>query len=315
MQLFRDFSFALRAARQRPAFTLVLVSALALGIGLTTAIFSVFYGVLLRPLAFHAPERLVLVKESLPKISPVPINLPVPEALEFAQTPAFSDAAIFISTQRNVGGEDRPERVDCLRASARLLPLLGISPVQGRAFTSDEDTHGIHVALVSGSFERSRFDGHSALGETLLLDGVPYQIIGVLPRGLVFPVHGMDQTGASADVWIPLSLTADERAPNDNFSYSLLARIRDGVSLQQARQAAGIVMDRIVRGLPPAIRAFADLHVALLPLRDQMVGDSRRLLALLLGAVGALLLITCLNVSNMLLGRALSRRREMAVRA
>src|SRR5579884_1149580 len=315
MLVLQDLSYALRSARHRPGFTLVLVAALALGIGLTTAIFSVFYGVLLRPLGFHAPERLVLVRERLPKVAPIPINMPAPHALEFAETPAFSDAAVFIETQRNAGGADRPERVDCLRASSRLLPVLGLHPAAGRNFTADEDKRGARVALVSQAYERKRFGGRDPIGQVLLLDGEPYEVIGVLPRGLAFPTHGMDQPGGSAEVWLPLSLTPAERMPNDNFSYSLIARVRDGVTMEQARQAAEVVMKRIANRVPPEVRAMADLHAALLPVREQMVGDSRRLLVLLLGAVGALLLITCLNVSNMLLSRAAARRREIAVRA
>src|SRR5579884_2955550 len=315
MLVLQDLSYALRGARQRPGFTLVLITALALGIGLTTAIFSVFYGVLLRPLAFQAPERLVLVMERLPRLTPAPISMPAPQALEFSESKAFSNAAVFISAQRNAGGADRPERVDCLRASSTLLDVLGISLAAGRNFTAEEDRHSVRVALVSQSFAQQRFGSNDVLGQRLLLDGNPYQIIGVLPRGLVFPTNGMDQAGRNADVWLPLSLTPEERTPNDNFSYSLLARLRAGVTLAQAQQAADAIMNRIPSRLPPEVRTMADLHVALLPLREQMVGDSRRLLVLLLGAVGALLLITCLNVSNMLLSRAVGRRREIAVRA
>ena len=316
MRLLQDFSYALRSARLRPMFTVVLIAALALGIGLTTAIFSVFYGVLLKPLGFREPSRLVLVRERLPQLSPVPVSLPPPEAIELARTPAFADAAIFISAQRNTGGEDRPERVDCLRASSRLLPTLGLTPMEGRNFTSREDETGVRVALISRAFELRRFGSRQAVGETILLDSEPYRIVGVLPAGLVFPTHGMQQTGGSAEVWVPLSLTPEERAPfNSNYRFALVGRIRDGATLDQARGSAAAVMNRIVSRFPPALRTLADVHVALLPLREEIVGDSRRLLFLLLGTVGALLLITCMNVSNMLLSRALARRREMAVRA
>jgi predicted permease len=315
MQFTQDLSFALRSARQRPGFVIVLVGALALGIGLTTAIFSVFYGVLLKPLAFQDPDRLVLIREKLPKLVPIPINMPAPDALEFSQSVVFSDSAIFISAERNLEGGDRPERVNCLRASARLLPLLGVRPLRGRGFSQQEDAAAAPVALISASLERRRFGGVDPLGKTLLLDGQPYQVVGVLPPDLVFPTHGMLQLPGNAEVWIPLSLTAEERGEqNDNYDYSLIGRLRAGLTIQQAQAAERVVVNRIASRLAPEIRAQVDLGVAVLPLKDQIVGDSRRLLFLLLGAVGALLLISCVNVSNMLLSRAYARRRELAVR-
>ncbi|MGI9071952.1 MAG: ADOP family duplicated permease [Bryobacteraceae bacterium] len=312
--LIQDFTFAIRSARHRPAFTIVLVGALALGIGLTTSIFSVFYGVLLRPLPFRDPSRLVLVKETLPRSVPFPISMPPPHAIEFSRSEAFKDTAIFVSRPRNMEGNP-PERVDCLRASWRLLPLLGISPAQGRNFTEQEDRNGTAVAIVSEALAKHRFAGQNALGKIILLDKRPYQIIGVLPGSLVFPTNGMQQ-GDSAGLWVPLSLTSDERSPaNVDYSYSLIARLADGVTLTQARQMGMAVIRRIIAPLPAEMRAQADMSAALIPLQDEIVGDSRQLLFLLLGAVGALLLITCLNVSNMLLSRGVVRRREVAVRA
>ena len=315
MQLTQDLSFALRSARRRPGFVLVLVAALALGVGLTTAIFSVFYGVLLKPLPFQDSDRLVLIREKLPKLVAIPINMPAPDALEFSQSPALADSAIFISAQRNLEGRDRPELVNCLRASARLLPLLGVHTLRGRNFTQQEEDSSAPVALISASLKERRFSRTDPLGKTLLLDGRPYQIIGVLPPSLVFPTHGMLQGSENADVWIPLSLTSEERAlQNDDYDYSLIARLRAGLTIQQAHAAESLVVNRIASRLSPEIRAQVDLGVAILPLKNEIVGDSQRLLSLLLGAVGALLLISCVNVSNMLLSHAFARRRELAVR-
>ena len=310
----QDLMLAIRSARRRPAFTAVLLAALILGIGLTTSIFSVFYGVLLRPLLFRDPSRLVLVKQSLPEVVPFPINMPPAHALELARSRAFQDSAIFVSRARNVEG-DPPERVNTLRASWRLLPLLGLTPTEGRNFTEREDRSSVPVALVSETLATRRFGARQALGRTILLDKRPYQIIGVLPALFAFPTHGMQQ-GGSADVWVPLSLTADERAAgNVDYSYSLLARLTDRVTTTQAREAARPSVDRIIAALPAHLRPHAQVGVSITPLQDELVGGSRRLLFMLLGAVGALLLITCLNVSNMLLSRSIARRREIAVRA
>lgn len=313
-RLVQDFAVAIRTTRRKPVFTIVLVGALTLGIGLTTAVFSVFYGVLLRPLPFQDPSRLVLVKESLPKAVPFPINMPPAHAIELSRSGVFTDTAIFISGQRNLEGNP-PERVSCLRGSWRLLPLLGLSPATGRSFTEQEDGEGAAVAMVSEAFARRRFSGRDPLGSTVIMDKRPYQVIGVLPDAVAFPMHGMQQ-GEAADVWVPLSLTPDERSPRSvDYSYSLLARLGPGVSVAQATQAALPAVRRIVEALPPAIRSRAELGAAILPVQDELVGDSRRLLFLLLAAVGALLLITCSNVSNMLLSRSVTRRREIAVRA
>jgi len=312
-RLLQDFTWAIRMARRKPVFTVVLIGALALGIGLTTAVFSVFYGVLLRPLPFQDPGHLVLVKERLPKVIPFPINMPAAHAIEFAQNETFSDTAVFISGQRNVDGAP-PERITCLRASWRLLPLLGLTPARGRGFTQQDDRDGAAVALVSEAFAIRRFGGGDPLGRTLLMDRRPYQVIGVLPEAVAFPLHGMQQ-GDAAEVWVPLSLTPDERSPRSvDYSYSLLARLRADATVTQATQAAMPAVRRILDGLPSTIRSEAELGAAITPIQEELVGDSRRLLFLLLGAVGALLLISCSNVSNMLLSRSVVRRREIAVR-
>lgn len=312
-RLVQDFTLAVRVARRKPAFTGVLIGALTLGIGLTTAVFSVFYGVLLRPLPFQDPTRLVLVQERLPKVIPFPINMPAAHAMEFARSEAFADTAIFISGQRNVDGTP-PERVTCLRASWRLLPLLGLSPARGRSFSEREDRDGAAVALVSEPFAMTRFSGRDPVGSTLLMDQRPYLVIGVLPETIAFPMHGMQQ-GDAADVWVPLSLSPDERSARSvDYSYSLLARLGSGVTVSQATQAAMPAVGRILEGLPPSIRSQAELGAAITPIQEELVSDSRRLLFLLLGAVGALLLISCSNVSNLLLSRSVARRREIAVR-
>ena len=313
MRFARNFSFALRAALQNPVSTAIILATLMLGIGLTTGIFSVFYSVLLEPLPYRHPGQLVLVMEKLPQI-PVPINVPPVQALDLSANPAFSGSAIFISSARNLQGGDRPERVDVLRASAELLPLLGLNPSQGRSFTKSEDLNGVRVALISARFERRRFPHGQALGKTLLLDGIGYEIVGVLPERFAFPAAGMSQAGDSANIWVPLSLTSSERSPqNSDYSYSLIARLRAGFTADQAQAATHSAIEQILRQFPPEARKIS-LQAKVLPLKQQVVAGSHRLLTLLLCAASALLLISCLNVSSILLNRASARRRELALR-
>src|SRR5271170_7350223 len=315
MQLFNDLRFALRSCRHHAAYTTILVIALALGIGLTTSIFTVFYSVLLKPLALRQPDRLVIVQERLPQLVPFPINMPAHDTLAFGATKAFSDTAAFVSAERNLAVGDSVERVNGLRSSYNLLSLRGLSPAAGRSFTANEDLQSGHVVLISETLLRRHFAGQNAIGQKILLDDAPYQIIGILPRGFDFPYRGLKQT-ESAEFWLPLSLTDDERKTiADNFNYSLVARLRDGVSLREAQAAMAPVLEALVRDFPPDVKAQIDLQIVLSPLKELVVGNSRKLLILLLGSVGALLLISCLNVSNMLLSRALARRREFAVRA
>jgi predicted permease len=251
--------------------------------------------------------------EKLPQI-PVPINLPPAQALELSVNPAFAATAIFISSSRNLQSSDRPERIDTLRASAGLMPLLGASPICGRAFTQQEEDHDLRLAVISDALEHRRFGNESALGRTLSLDGISYEVIGILPPGLSFPTSGMSQS-RDADLWIPLSLTPEERSPqNPDYSYSLIARLRPGFTANEAQAAARNAIERIQSKLPPSMRGKIQIQALVLPLKEQVLAGARRLLWLLLGTVGALLLISCVNVSNLLLNRAVARRREFALR-
>ncbi len=315
MWLIQDLIFALRQARHNFGSTFILIVALSLGIGLTTSIFSVVYTVLLKPLPFHDPDRLALIMERLPQI-PTPINLPPAQALELSKNPAFSEAAIFISSARNLESGDRPERVDVLRASPGLLPLLGIYPLHGRSFTRQEDIEGVRVALISSSFGQRRFGIESkAIGKLVVLDGMNYEIVGVLPSGLSFPAIGMLQSPRNADIWVPLSLTPSEQSPqNPDYSYSLIARLRRGFTVKQAQVGAAKAIERIMSQFPPQLQGKIHIEAAILPLKEQIVAGSRTLLFLLIGVVAALLLISCMNVSSLLLYKALARRRELALR-
>ncbi|MGH9161183.1 MAG: ABC transporter permease, partial [Vicinamibacteraceae bacterium] len=310
--LVADVRYAVGTLRRSPVFTLVAVLSIALGIGATTSIFSVVYGVLLRPLPFLAADRLVLVRELVPKFTAEPLHLPAPDTRDLGANEVFEASAAMEATSRNLSGGGTPERVDGLRVSPSLFPMLGVDAQHGRTFTPDEDRPGAQVVLVSHDLWERRFGADPALvGRRILLDQQPFEVVGIMPRTFRFPLKQM-QAGEPADVWVPLGLTAEELAERgDRFNYSLLARLKRGVSVEQANAAVSGVVHRLYESVR---RGGVEIDGIVLPLFDQVVQDSRRQLLLLLSAVTLLLVIACVNVANVLLARATARGRELALR-
>jgi predicted permease len=313
--LWQDLRYGARQLRRSPAFTTAAVVTLALGIGANTAIFSVVNAVLLRPLPYKDPERLVMVWEQLLKIGLNQFGAPLANYFEYRdQNQVFEDIAAVEYTHLDLTGQDRPERLLTLRASANLFPLLGVKTALGRAFVSGENQpgHG-DVAILSDALWRSRFGADpGAIGRTLLLDGKLFTVIGVMPRGLRFT------TGDPVvpDVWIPLAFQADPQ--RDSGHLTLIARLKPGVSVEHARSHMQAIASRLeqqyhlYRG-PRGEDAGYDVTV--IPLRQNLVGEMRRGLLLMLGAVGLVLLIACVNVANLVLARAATRQREILIRA
>jgi len=311
--LSQDLRFALRQLRKSPWFSVTVILTLALGIGAVTAIFSLVEGVLLRPLPFSDPDRLVLLGDHL--ANGPGISVTAREIGSYAsETNAFSSFGGYISTNYELSGGAIPEEVHAARFSAGVFPTLGVSPALGRVFTQQEEDSHQPVAVISYALWTNRYRRDPrVLGSSIVLDRKIYSILGVMPRSFEFPLEAghLDQ----AQLWVPLSLTAEEISEQRMgfWGYQMVARLKNGVTLAQATQDADRVSRLIMRAFPAsmaAIRIKGDVEL----LGEFDVADVRPLLKTLFLAVSVVLLIACVNTAGLLLVRAIRRRREYAVR-
>jgi predicted permease len=314
--LLRDLRDALRQLRKAPGFALTAVLALAFGIGATTAIFSIVEGVLLRPLPFSDPARLVTLGDTLEGVdygSDAP-GVTAPGVRTYIRdTHAFSNLGGYTPSTYELSGAGTPAQINASRFTASLFPALGISPLMGRTFNQQEDDSSQQVVVLSYQTWRSRFHGDpKILGQKLLLDRKPYDVIGVMPPGFEFPlVPG--QLNRS-ELWVPMSFTQAELVQGaGSWSYYLVGRLKPGATPEQAQQNAQSAAREIMRNFPPAL-SNRRIHATVRPLEESTVAQARPLVRTLFLAVTVVLFIACANLAGLLLVRFIRRRREISVR-
>lgn len=306
--LAQDISYGARSLLRRPGFTIAAVLSLALGIGMTTAIFTVLNAVALRPLPYADADRLLWMTTILKKNSTDEVTLTA-HFLEWRrQNQTFTDLAGYNYQTRNLTGLDEPRELSTAKVSASLLPLLGVQPVLGRNFTKQEDYKGRdQVALLGNQLWQQQFGGASdILGKAITLDGVPFTVVGILPDNFVFP--GPDQ------VQLITPLGKDEAAELQfkvgSIVRNIVGRLKPGVTMPEARADMEVIVSRLP--LPPF---RPTITLKMLTLREYLFGNVKTAGLVLVAAAGFLLLIACANVSNLLLARWMQRDREMSIRA
>ncbi|HEX8144123.1 MAG TPA: ABC transporter permease [Pyrinomonadaceae bacterium] len=318
--LWQDLRFGTRMLWKNPGFTAVSVLTLALGIGANSAIFSIVNAALLEPLPYPNSEGLVMVWGNFQRLNMNRLGVSAPEFFDYkSQNDVFSEVAAYQPLTFNLTQSDEPERISGARVSATLFTLLGTQPLAGRTLLEEEERPDrSRVAVLSQRLWQRRFNSDRALiGKSVALDGESYTVVGIMPQGFRFPLSEPYDTERS-DVWVPIAFTPQELSDRGRYSFRMIARLRPGASLAQARAEMNTIGQRLEQEYPRTYRGpkgeDGGWHVTVTTLREEVVGNARVFLLILLGVVGFVLLIACANIANLWLARASTRRREVAIR-
>jgi predicted permease len=311
----QDLRYGFRVLAKSPGFFLIAILTLALGIGANTAIFSVVNGVLLNPLPFHEPNQLVSMFQEIPNFKNGSISYP--NFLDWRRmNTTFAGMAAYRSTGFNLSGNGEPERLHGEMISVGFFEILGVNPIMGRTFTADEDRIGANptVMITEGLWQRKFGGRKDIIGQRMILDDVGRTIVGVVPSSFHLRIQNFQRGGPLNDVYVPVGEYNEPKFYSDRaagWGLDAIGRLKPGVTLQQAREDMSRVSHNLTAAYPD-VNSGKKANV--LSLKDEMIGDMRPILFVLLGAVAFVLLISCVNVANLLLARSTARQNEFAIR-